>query len=68
MLFRSSIFAAILALAALKTIAIRHFADIVLAILIIFFAMRFGKSRKFMPMGMMLIATVATLILRQLLS
>ena len=38
--------------------------DIILAILIVFFGMRFAKSKKFMPMGFMAILTVVTIALR----
>ena len=37
----------------------------VLAFLILFFGSRFARSKKFMPNGMMLILTIATLVLIQ---
>jgi uncharacterized membrane protein (UPF0136 family) len=37
----------------------------VLVFLILFFGMRFAKGKKFMPNGMMLILTIVTLILVQ---
>jgi uncharacterized membrane protein (UPF0136 family) len=39
----------------------------VLAFLVLFFGMRFAKGKKFMPNGMMLILTIVTLILVQVL-
>ena len=65
-LIASSIFAAILALCATGIISYRHSADIVLAFLLVFFGMRFAKSKKFMPNGMMLILTIAALALRHI--
>jgi uncharacterized membrane protein (UPF0136 family) len=38
----------------------------VLVFLILFFGMRFAKGKKFMPNGMMLVLTIATLVLVQL--
>ena len=42
-------------------------ADLILIVLLVFFGMRFAKSKKFMPMGMMCILTVVTLAARRLL-
>ena len=60
-------FAAVLSLCALGVITLPHAADYTLIFLLLFFGMRFAKSKKFMPMGLMAIATVVTLALRQLL-
>ena len=59
-------FAAVLALCNLGIIFQRSVADVVLVILLIFFGMRLAKSKKFMPNGMMLVLTLATLVLRHL--
>jgi uncharacterized membrane protein (UPF0136 family) len=39
-------------------------ADVIMAALLVVFAIRLGKTKKFMPSGMMLILTVAALVLR----
>lgn len=66
-LFTSVGFAALLSLCAMRVITLAHAADYILIFLLVFFGMRFAKSKKFMPMGMMAIATVVTLALRHLL-
>ena len=63
-LIASSIFAVALAMVNLNLVNIRHLADILLGLLIIVFAMRYAKTKKFMPAGMMIILTVVTLVLR----
>ena len=63
-LLTSSAFAAVLALCNANVIQVQHLTDIILAILIVFFGMRFAKSKKFMPMGLMAILTVVTIALR----
>lgn len=65
-LIASSIFAVALAMVNLRIVNVRHLADILLGLLIIVFAMRFAKTRKFMPAGMMIILTVAALALRHM--
>ena len=57
-------FAALLVLCALRIIPDAKIADIILIVLLIFFGMRVAKSKKFMPMGMMTVATVLALALR----
>lgn len=42
------------------------FADIILAVLLVFFAVRVTKTRKFMPNGLMSVLTLATLALRNI--
>ena len=59
-------FAAALTLCAIGVIFQPHVADIILAVLLVFFGFRLSKSKKFMPNGMMLILTLATLVLRHL--
>lgn len=39
-------------------------ADVVLVFLLVFFAIRLTKTKKFMPMGMMAVLTLVTLVLR----
>lgn len=63
-LIASSIFAVALAMVNLNLVNIRHLADILLGLLIVVFAMRYAKTKKFMPAGMMIILTVVTLVLR----
>ncbi len=65
-LIASTAFAAALILSTLGVILQPHAADIILAVLLVFFAMRLGKSKKFMPNGLMLVLTLATLALRHL--
>jgi uncharacterized membrane protein (UPF0136 family) len=61
--------------AALAVCAIRGFldanlartiADVLMVILLVVFGMRLAKTRKFMPAGMMLVATLLALVLRHL--
>ena len=65
-LITSLVFALILILCAVGSIQGRYAADITLLVLLVFFGMRFVKSKKFMPMGMMALLSVVTLALRQL--
>ena len=60
-------FAAVLALANARVLKVNYLVDVTLAVLIVFFAMRFAKTKKMMPMGMMAILTVVTLALMHLL-
>ena len=57
----STIFAAVLALFALDILPFR-FCWIILFVLLLFFAKRFWKGKKFMPSGMMTALTLAVLI------
>jgi uncharacterized membrane protein (UPF0136 family) len=63
-LIASCAFAAVLILCAIRVIFQPYVADIVLAILLVFFAHRLTKSKKFMPNGLMVILTLLTLLLR----
>src|SRR6266498_1957148 len=65
-LIASTSFAAALIFSAIGVILQPHAADIILAVLLVFFAMRLSKSKKFMPNGLMLVLTIATLALRHL--
>ena len=44
----------------------RSLADVLMVLLLVVFAMRLAKTKKFMPAGMMLIVTIAALALRHL--
>src|SRR5256885_8406747 len=63
-LIMSVSFAAALCLCAAGIIFQPYVADILLAALLVVFAMRLVKTQKFMPAGLMLIITLAALALR----
>ncbi|HLX72030.1 MAG TPA: TMEM14 family protein [Verrucomicrobiae bacterium] len=63
-LMMSVVFAALLALCALGIVFQHYVADILLAALLVVFAWRLTKTKKFMPAGLMLILTLAALVLR----
>lgn len=63
-LIMSVAFAAGLSLCAADIIFKPYVADLLLAALLVVFAMRLAKTHKFMPAGMMLVVTIATLALR----
>lgn len=69
-LIASAVFAALLVLMAVPGIFERKFAlgvtNILLVALLVVFAIRLGKTRKFMPSGLMLVLTILTLALRNL--
>ena len=69
-LIMSSIFAALLILTAVPGILddrfARNAANILMAALLVVFAMRLAKTKKFMPSGLMLIVTIAALALRNI--
>ncbi len=65
-LVMSAAFAAALILCALGIIFKYYVADILLAVLLVVFAMRLAKTKKFMPAGLMLVATVIALALRNI--
>src|SRR5256884_8538879 len=65
-LVASAAFAAALILCAIGGIFQPHVADIILALLLVFFAMRLAKSKKFVPKGLMLVATLGALARRHL--
>ncbi len=69
-LITSAVFAAILVLTAIPGIldsALRgKLANIVMALLLVVFAVRLAKTKKFMPSGLMLAVTIAALALRNL--
>ena len=69
-LISSAVFAALLALTAVPGIFqpafARGFAIVLMAALIVVFALRLAKTSKFMPSGLMLILTTVALTLRSL--
>lgn len=69
-LIMSSIFAALLVLTAVPGIFERRFAmdlsNTIMAVVLVVFAIRLAKTKKFMPAGMMLVVTVAALACRNL--
>ena len=69
-LIMSAAFAAALVLAAVPNffeVKFRHgLANILMAALLVVFALRLAKTKKFMPAGMMLIATIAALAIRNI--
>ena len=66
----SAICAAVLVLAAMPGLLSvglrRNLADAVMAVLLVVFAVRLTKTRKFVPSGLMLVLTIAALALRHL--
>ena len=63
-LIMSACFAALLILCAINVITMPHAADYIMLFLLVFFAVRLTKSKKFMPNGLMSIITLAALVLR----
>jgi uncharacterized membrane protein (UPF0136 family) len=63
-LILSAAFAAALAMCAAGVVFQPNVADFLLAALLVVFAIRLTKTKKFMPAGMMLIITVIALVLR----
>ena len=59
-------FAALLSLCAVGIIFQPYVADLILAALLVVFALRLSKTRKFMPSGLMLVLTLVTLTLRHI--
>jgi uncharacterized membrane protein (UPF0136 family) len=65
-LIMSVAFAAALSLCATNIIAMPRLADVLLVALLVVFALRLAKTKKFMPAGLMLVITLVALALRQL--
>ena len=63
-LMMSLAFALPLALIAAGVINVPHLADILILVLLLFFTIRYIKGRKFMPAGLMMIASIIALLLR----
>ena len=59
-------FAAALVMCAVNVIFYPYVADILMAVLLIVFAARLGKTKKFMPSGLMMVITIIALALRHL--
>ncbi|MGB7748059.1 MAG: TMEM14 family protein [Verrucomicrobiia bacterium] len=68
-LISSSVFAAVLVLTQTgifnPTLA-RNLANVIMAALLVVFAVRLAKTKKFMPSGLMLVLTILTLALRNI--
>jgi len=69
-LITSAVFAAILVLAILPGVFqpafARNLVNVILALLLVAFAIRLAKTKKFMPSGLMLVVTIAALALRNI--
>jgi len=69
-LYMSVGFAAALALCAVRGLLdanlARTVADVLMIVLLVVFAIRLAKTKKFMPAGMMLVVTLAALLLRHI--
>lgn len=69
-LIMSAVFAVLLVLTNLRGIFQQSFANnlanVILAALLVVFAIRLAKTKKFMPGGLMLVATIAALALRNI--
>jgi uncharacterized membrane protein (UPF0136 family) len=65
-LIMSVAFAAALSLCAANIIVIAKLADVLLVALLVVFALRLVKTKKFMPAGLMLVITLVALALRNI--
>ena len=69
-LITSAVFAAILVVTLLPGVFqpsfARNLANIVMALLLVVFAIRLAKTKKFMPSGLMLVATLLALVLENI--
>ena len=69
-LITSAVFAAVLVLTTLPNVFQRSFAsnlaNVIMALLLVVFAVRLAKTKKFMPSGLMLAVTIAALALRNI--
>jgi len=69
-LITSAVFAAILVLTAIPGVldsSLRgKLSNVIMALLLVVFAIRLAKTKKFMPSGLMLVATIAALALQNL--
>lgn len=63
-LVTSLVFGALLAAAAMGWLGWAHAGDVILAVLVVVFAFRFQKTKKFMPAGLLTILTIAALLVR----
>jgi len=65
-LLTSLVFALLLGLCAMDVFTWEYMDDMVLMILVLFFGMRFAKTKKFMPGGLMAVLSIVTLALLHL--
>lgn len=69
-LIMAVVFAALLAATTLRSVFqpafARDLANVVLFVLVVVFAIRLAKTRKFMPGGLILVLTIVTLVLRNI--
>jgi uncharacterized membrane protein (UPF0136 family) len=69
-LITSAVFAAVLVLAVspgiFQPVTARILVNVILALLLVVFAVRLAKTKKFMPSGLMLAVTIASLALRNI--
>jgi uncharacterized membrane protein (UPF0136 family) len=69
-LITSAVFAAVLVLAVspgiFQPVTARILVNVILALLLVVFAVRLAKTKKFMPSGLMLVVTIAALALRNI--
>ena len=68
-LISSSVFAAVLVLTQtgiFEPVVARNLVNVLLAVLLVVFAIRLAKTKKFMPSGLMLVLTILTLALRNI--
>ena len=63
-LIMSAAFAALLSLCEAGIVFSDYMADVLLALLLVVFAIRLAKTKKFMPAGLMLVVTIVVLTLR----
>jgi uncharacterized membrane protein (UPF0136 family) len=63
-LVSSLVFGALLTAAALGKLGSVFAGDVILTVLVIVFAKRFDKTRKFVPAGVMTVVTIAALLVR----
>ena len=61
-LITSILFAAALALCVTDVLTVPRLPEILLVLLLVVFGIRYGKTKKFMPSGLMIILTAAALI------
>lgn len=66
-LYMSLGFAVALSLCATGVLNVTHLADLLMLALLVVFGLRFAKTKKFMPAGMMAVVTIVALALRYLL-
>ena len=65
-LISSVVFAVLLALFAAGIVSWRPGADILMVLLLIVFGIRYAKTKKFMPSGLMIVLTLAAMVLHLL--